>query len=168
MTPTEAAQLAATPAEAAANAALNLGAAGAVAGQEGVVMHARRLSGGGAMKMVSNLKAIEEEGDKPVHVIQTDSAVTEVYGHGLTIIRATDSVKKVRVACLSRLRNQVIACSSCGCPLASSRSPYACSWQTQVYQPRATALCMAMVLQGTVRELTAYLLCCRCIRHRQA
>jgi hypothetical protein len=96
MTPTEAAQLAATPAEAAANAALNLGAAGAVPGQEGMVMHARRLSGGGAMKMVSNLKAIEEEGDKPVHVIQTDNAVTEVYGHGLTIIRATDSVKKVR------------------------------------------------------------------------
>jgi hypothetical protein len=52
----------------------------------------------GALKMVSNLKAIEEEGDKPVHVIQTDNAVTEVYGHGLTIIRATDSVKKVGAA----------------------------------------------------------------------
>jgi hypothetical protein len=55
------------------------------------------------MKMVSNLKAIEEEGDKPVHVIQTDNAVTEVYGHGLTIIRATDSVKKVRVCWLLAL-----------------------------------------------------------------
>lgn len=100
MSPTEAAQLAATPAEVAANAALNLGSAsgGAAVGQEGLVMHARRMSGGGnIMKMVSNLKAIEEEGDKPVHVIQTDTAVTEVYGHGLTIIRATDSVKKVRV-----------------------------------------------------------------------
>jgi hypothetical protein len=53
------------------------------------------MSGGGSMKMVSNLKAIEEEGNKPVHVIRTDTAVTEVYGHGLTIIRATDSVKKV-------------------------------------------------------------------------
>lgn len=57
----------------------------------------------GAMKMVSNLKAIDEEGDKPVHVIQTDNAVTEVYGHGLTIIRATDSVKKVRVCWLLAL-----------------------------------------------------------------
>jgi len=99
MSPTEAAQLA-TPAEAAANAALNLGQAAGAAGaaQEGLVMHARRLSGGGNMKLVSNLKAIEEEGDKPVHVIQTDNAVTEVYGHGLTIIRATDSARQVRAA----------------------------------------------------------------------
>jgi hypothetical protein len=99
MLPTEAAQLAPTPAEVAANAALNLGSVsgGPAPGQEGLVLHARRMSGGGSMKMVSNLKAIEEEGDKPVHVIQTDTAVTEVYGHGLTIIRATDSVKKVGV-----------------------------------------------------------------------
>lgn len=98
LTPAEAAQVAPATAAtaAAANAGLNLGGAAGRPGQEGLVMHARRLSGGGNMKLVSNLKAIEEEGDKPVHVIQTDNAVTEVYGHGLTIIRATDSVKKVR------------------------------------------------------------------------
>lgn len=100
LAPADAAQLQKQPssaAEAVANAALNLGpgAAASGSGQEGVVMHARRLSGGGSIKMLSNLRAIEEEGDKPVHVIQTDNAVTEVYGHGLTIIRATDSVKKV-------------------------------------------------------------------------
>jgi hypothetical protein len=58
MSPAEAAQLQAggTAAEAAANAALNLGAPGAAgaaggAGQEGLVMHARRLSGGGAWRL---------------------------------------------------------------------------------------------------------------------
>jgi hypothetical protein len=54
-----------------------------------LVMHARRLSGGGgSFKVVCNgLVAIKED-DRPLHVITTDLAVTEVYGDGLTIIRA--------------------------------------------------------------------------------
>jgi hypothetical protein len=55
----------------------------------GFVMHARRLSGGGgSMKLLCNpLDAIKED-DRPMHVITTEMAVTEVYGDGLTIIRA--------------------------------------------------------------------------------
>jgi hypothetical protein len=123
LTPAEAAQLqqpamavtVAAPtsaAEAAATAALNLGAAaGSTSSKEsaGLIMHARRLSGGGSLKLMSNLKAIDEEGDKPVHIIQTDSAVTEVYGHGLTIIRATGSTRKVQAWCGSAM----CRCSGC-------------------------------------------------------
>ncbi|KIY93850.1 protein tyrosine phosphatase domain containing 1 [Monoraphidium neglectum] len=55
----------------------------------GFVMHARRLSGGGgSMKLLCNpLDAIKED-DRPMHIITTEMAVTEVYGDGLTIIRA--------------------------------------------------------------------------------
>jgi hypothetical protein len=92
--PMSAAEAAAVPstAEAAANAALNLqGCEDAVS-----VVHAKRLSGGGAsMKLMCNLKAIKEETDKPVHVISTETAVTEVYGDGLTIIRSAQSCKRV-------------------------------------------------------------------------
>jgi hypothetical protein len=92
--PMSAAEAAAVPstAEAAANAALNLqGTTDAVS-----VVHAKRLSGGGAsMKLMCNLKAIKEETDKPVHVISTETAVTEVYGDGLTIIRSAASCKRV-------------------------------------------------------------------------
>ena len=69
---------------------LNLGADAA----PGVVMHARRLSGGGgSMKVMCNMEAISE--DAPVHVISTEANVTEVYGDGLTIIRAVAARKKV-------------------------------------------------------------------------
>jgi hypothetical protein len=92
--PMSAAEAAAVPstAEAAAIAALNLqGCEDAVS-----VVHAKRLSGGGAsMKLMCNLKAIKEETDKPVHVISTETAVTEVYGDGLTIIRSAQSCKRV-------------------------------------------------------------------------
>jgi hypothetical protein len=93
--PMSAAEAAAVPstAEVAANAALNLqGCEDAVS-----VVHAKRLSGGGAnIKLMCNLKAIKEETDKPVHVISTETAVTEVYGDGLTIIRSAQSCKRVR------------------------------------------------------------------------
>jgi hypothetical protein len=92
-----AAEAAAMPstAEAAANAALNLQGNGDAVS----VVHAKRLSGGGAsMKLMCNLKAIKEESDKPVHVISTETAVTEVYGDGLTIIRSAHSCKRVRDA----------------------------------------------------------------------
>lgn len=92
MTAEEAAKVP-SAAEAAANVALSIGGCAA----DGImVQHAKRLSaGGGHMKLVSNLKAIKEDPEKPVHVIQTDSAVTEVYGHGLTIIRSAQSAKRV-------------------------------------------------------------------------
>lgn len=94
MTAEEAAKVP-TAAEAAANAALDVSSNGPADGI--VVQHAKRLSaGGGNMKLVCNLKAIKEDPDKPVHVIETDSAVTEVYGHGLTIIRSAQSAKRVR------------------------------------------------------------------------
>ena len=98
MSVAEAAALPST-AEAAANAALNL------QGSDGVsVVHAKRLSGGGAsMKLMCNLKAIKEETDKPVHVISTETAVTEVYGDGLTIIRSAASCKRVRGVAVHQL-----------------------------------------------------------------
>lgn len=93
MSDSEAAQMM-SAAEAGATAMLNLKNSGA---SEGVMLHAKRLSGGGgSMKLVCNLKAIKEETDKPVHVIETETAVTEVYGDGLTIIRSAQSCRKVR------------------------------------------------------------------------
>lgn len=81
-------------AESAANAALDLSKSENTSGI--LVQHAKRQSGGGGMmKLVSNLKAIKEDPDRPVHVIETDNAVTEVYGSGLTIIRSARSAKEV-------------------------------------------------------------------------
>eukprot|EP00878_Enallax_costatus_P029713 GHUV01032256.1.p2 GENE.GHUV01032256.1~~GHUV01032256.1.p2 ORF type:complete len:230 (+),score=88.39 GHUV01032256.1:1442-2131(+) len=96
MTAEEAAKIP-SAAEAAATAALDLSSSGIPSGI--LVQHAKRQSGGGGMmKLVSNLKAIKEDPDKPVHVIETDSAVTEVYGSGLTIIRSARSAKQLQAA----------------------------------------------------------------------
>jgi hypothetical protein len=84
----------ASAAEAAANAALQLGAGSGT--PEAMIVHARRRSGGGAnMKLVCNPKALVDDGDKPVHTLEAGGAVTEVYKHGLTIIRSLHTSKKV-------------------------------------------------------------------------
>lgn len=46
-------------------------------------------------------------GDAPLHVIATDAAVTEVYGDGLTIIRAAPSMRPERVDALVKGAPQV-------------------------------------------------------------
>lgn len=89
-----AAAAAASAAEAAANAALQLGAGSGT--PEAMIVHARRRSGGGAnMKLVCNPKALVDDGDKPVHTLEAGGAVTEVYKHGLTIIRSLHTSNKV-------------------------------------------------------------------------